>query len=98
MCIVQDVQYVCGQGEVSSLRLSALSVERACGVVRAALGGAAGAVGGASGAAGGAGAAAAAALQRHHVCGLVLAACRLDELKPVHYKLNTVSRACSITG
>ncbi|KPJ06146.1 Kinase D-interacting substrate of 220 kDa [Papilio machaon] len=56
-------------GDVSSLRLSSLSVERACGVVRAALGGA--------------GAAAAAALQRHHVSGLVLAACRLDELKPL---------------
>ncbi|XP_013180376.1 PREDICTED: kinase D-interacting substrate of 220 kDa isoform X4 [Papilio xuthus] len=56
-------------GDVTSVRLSSLSVERACGVVRAALGGA--------------GAPAAAALQRHHVCGLVLAACRLDELKPL---------------
>jgi hypothetical protein len=44
-------------------------VERVCGIVRAALGAG--------------GEIAAAALQRHRVCGLVLAACRLQDLEPV---------------
>ncbi|CAH0720937.1 unnamed protein product, partial [Brenthis ino] len=56
-------------GDVSGLRLSTLSVERACGVVRAALGAGGGA--------------AAAALAAHRVCGLVLAVCRLADLKPI---------------
>ncbi|XP_075969674.1 ankyrin repeat-rich membrane spanning isoform X2 [Anticarsia gemmatalis] len=55
--------------EVVNIRLSTLSVERVCEVVRAALGaGAGGAV---------------QALQRHRVCGLVLAVCRLDDLEPI---------------
>ncbi|CAH2073756.1 unnamed protein product, partial [Iphiclides podalirius] len=62
-------------GDVSSVRLSTLSVERACALVRDALS--------CGGGGGGGGAAAAAALQRHRVCGLVLSACRLDELKPI---------------
>ncbi|KAL0893988.1 hypothetical protein ABMA27_014062 [Loxostege sticticalis] len=56
-------------GDVSNLRLSTLSVERVCGLVRAALGAG--------------GEAAAAALQQHRVCGLALAACRLQDLAPI---------------
>ncbi|XP_037295400.1 kinase D-interacting substrate of 220 kDa B isoform X3 [Manduca sexta] len=55
--------------EVSSLRLSQLSVERVCAVCRAALGAG--------------GAAAAQALLLHRVCGLALAACRLQDLEPI---------------
>ncbi|CAH2990633.1 unnamed protein product [Chilo suppressalis] len=56
-------------GDVSGLRLSTLSVERVCSLARAALG-----AGGET---------ACAALQRHRVCGLALAACRLHELEPI---------------
>ncbi|XP_041977396.1 kinase D-interacting substrate of 220 kDa B isoform X18 [Aricia agestis] len=58
-----------GLADVSSLRLSTLSVERVCGVARAALGAG--------------GAPAADALQRARVCGLALAVCSLEDLKPV---------------
>ncbi|VVC99294.1 unnamed protein product [Leptidea sinapis] len=57
------------QSDISSVRLSTLSVERVCVLVREALG------------AGGAGAAG--ALQRHRVCGLVLAVCKMDDLRPI---------------
>ncbi|CAB3242342.1 unnamed protein product [Arctia plantaginis] len=56
-------------GDVTNIRLSTLSVERASDVVRAALGAGAGP--------------ACAALARHRVCGLVLAVCRLDDLEPI---------------
>ncbi|XP_045485895.1 kinase D-interacting substrate of 220 kDa B isoform X1 [Pieris rapae] len=56
-------------GDVSTIRVSTLSVERVCTLVRDALGPS--------------GVTCAAALQRHHVCGLVLAVCRLAELRPV---------------
>ncbi|CAG4989245.1 unnamed protein product [Parnassius apollo] len=56
-------------GDVGAVRLSTLSAERAGALVRAALGSA--------------GTAAARALLHHHVSGLVLAACHLDELKPI---------------
>ncbi|KAJ8722652.1 hypothetical protein PYW07_003832 [Mythimna separata] len=55
--------------DVPNIRLSTLSVERVCTMVRAALGAG--------------GAAAADALQKHNVCGLVLAVCRLQDLEPV---------------
>ncbi|CAH2086366.1 unnamed protein product [Euphydryas editha] len=71
-----------GLGDVSSLRLSALSVERVYGVVRAALGAG--------------GAAAAAALQAHRVCGLVLAVCRLNDLKPAHRVCGLVLAVCRL--
>ncbi|XP_034840584.2 kinase D-interacting substrate of 220 kDa B isoform X3 [Maniola hyperantus] len=58
-----------GMTELTSLRLSSLSVERVCRVVQSALGAG--------------GAAAAAALQRHRVCGLVLSVCHLNDLKPI---------------
>ncbi|XP_045785394.1 kinase D-interacting substrate of 220 kDa B isoform X2 [Maniola jurtina] len=58
-----------GMTELTSLRLSSLSVERVCRVVASALGAG--------------GAAAAAALQRHRVCGLVLSVCHLNDLKPI---------------
>ncbi|CAH2251056.1 jg11798 [Pararge aegeria aegeria] len=58
-----------GMSELSSLRLSTLSVERVCRLVHTALG-----MGGV---------AAAAALQRHRVCGLVLSVCHLNDLKPI---------------
>ncbi|CAK1545285.1 unnamed protein product [Leptosia nina] len=57
-------------GDVSNVRLSQLSVERVCSLVRDALGA-------------GAGTSCASALQRHHVCGLVLSVCRLVELRPI---------------
>ncbi|CAG9783821.1 unnamed protein product [Diatraea saccharalis] len=56
-------------GDISGIRLSTLSVERVCSLVKTALG-----AGGDT---------AAAALQRHRVCGLALAACRLEELEPI---------------
>uniref|UniRef100_A0A2A4JWT6 Uncharacterized protein n=1 Tax=Heliothis virescens TaxID=7102 RepID=A0A2A4JWT6_HELVI len=55
--------------DVPNIRLSTLSVERVCSMVREALGAG--------------GQAAADALQRHNVCGLVLAVCRLQDLEPV---------------
>ncbi|XP_026744972.1 kinase D-interacting substrate of 220 kDa B isoform X3 [Trichoplusia ni] len=58
-----------GLTDVSNIRLSTLSVERVCGVVREALG--AGAT------------AAATALATHRVCGLALAVCRLPDLQPI---------------
>ncbi|XP_038215414.1 kinase D-interacting substrate of 220 kDa B-like isoform X2 [Zerene cesonia] len=58
-----------GMGEVSSVRLSTLTVERVCRLVRDALGAG--------------GMAAATALHSHRVCGLVLAVCRLQDLKPI---------------
>ncbi|XP_028161916.1 kinase D-interacting substrate of 220 kDa B isoform X2 [Ostrinia furnacalis] len=56
-------------GDVSGLRLSTLSVDRVCSLARGALGAG--------------GEAAAAALQKHRVCGLALAACRLQDLAPI---------------
>ncbi|XP_022819327.1 kinase D-interacting substrate of 220 kDa isoform X2 [Spodoptera litura] len=58
-----------GLSDVSNIRLSSLSVERVCGVVRQALGAAA--------------AHCAAQLAQHNVCGLVLAVCRLQDLEPI---------------
>ncbi|GBP85350.1 Kinase D-interacting substrate of 220 kDa B [Eumeta japonica] len=54
-------------GDVSSLRLSTLSVEQVCVLVRAALGSDS----------------ACAILQQHHICGMVLTHCDLRELRPV---------------
>ncbi|XP_053626108.1 kinase D-interacting substrate of 220 kDa B isoform X11 [Plodia interpunctella] len=58
-----------GLNDTSNIRLSQLSVERVCAVVREALCGG--------------GAAASAALQRHRVCGLALSVCRLADLQPI---------------
>ncbi|XP_063892186.1 kinase D-interacting substrate of 220 kDa B isoform X5 [Helicoverpa armigera] len=55
--------------DVPNIRLSTLSVERVCSMVREALGAG--------------GQAAAEALQRHNVCGLVLAVCKLQDLEPI---------------
>ncbi|KAL4705766.1 hypothetical protein ACJJTC_006547 [Scirpophaga incertulas] len=56
-------------GDVSGVRLSTLSVERVCELVRAALGASC--------------EGACAALRLHRVCGLALSACRLADLQPV---------------
>ncbi|XP_059057143.1 kinase D-interacting substrate of 220 kDa B [Achroia grisella] len=58
-----------GLSDVSNLRLSTMSTERVCSVAREALGAS--------------GELAATALLRHHVCGLALTVCRLQELEPV---------------
>lgn len=57
------------QVDLSNIRLSTLSVERVCGVVGEALGGAAGAAG--------------AELRAHNVGGLALSVCKLTDLEPV---------------
>ncbi|XP_026329834.1 kinase D-interacting substrate of 220 kDa B isoform X4 [Hyposmocoma kahamanoa] len=57
------------EGDVANLRLSTMSIERVCSVVRAALG---------SGAT-----AACDALQQHKVSGLALSICQLSDLKPI---------------
>ncbi|CAG4911279.1 unnamed protein product [Colias eurytheme] len=71
-----------GIGDVSNVRLSTLTVERVCRLVRDALGAG--------------GMAAASALQTHRVCGLVLAVCRLPDLKPTHRVCGLVLAVCRL--